>query len=47
VIVGTLDDLPRRVEAAALKGASLLIVGEVVRLREQLVWHSQEQVKDT
>jgi uroporphyrin-III C-methyltransferase / precorrin-2 dehydrogenase / sirohydrochlorin ferrochelatase len=41
VVVGTLGDLPQRVEAAALKGASLLIVGEVVRLREQLVWRGQ------
>jgi uroporphyrin-III C-methyltransferase / precorrin-2 dehydrogenase / sirohydrochlorin ferrochelatase len=41
VVVGTLGDLPQRVEAEALKGASLLIVGEVVRLREQLVWRGQ------
>jgi uroporphyrin-III C-methyltransferase / precorrin-2 dehydrogenase / sirohydrochlorin ferrochelatase len=47
VVVGTLGDLPQRVEAAALKGASLLIVGEVVRLREQLVWRGQGQVKET
>jgi uroporphyrin-III C-methyltransferase/precorrin-2 dehydrogenase/sirohydrochlorin ferrochelatase len=39
VVVGTLGDLPQRVEAADLKGASLLIVGEVVRLREHLVWN--------
>ena len=39
VIVGTLDDLPRRVEAAGVQGASLVIVGEVVRLREKLAWY--------
>lgn len=40
VVVGTLGDLPQRVEAAGLKGASLLIVGEVVRLREHLAWNA-------
>ncbi|MES0873606.1 siroheme synthase CysG [Sinimarinibacterium thermocellulolyticum] len=39
VVVGTLDDLPQRVQAAGFKGASLLIVGEVVRLRGHLRWH--------
>jgi uroporphyrin-III C-methyltransferase/precorrin-2 dehydrogenase/sirohydrochlorin ferrochelatase len=38
VITGTLDDLPQRVEAAGVQGASLVIVGEVVRLREKLGW---------
>lgn len=38
VISGTLGDLPRRVEAAGIHGASLVIVGEVVRLREKLGW---------
>ena len=38
VVAGTLGDLPARVEAAAIRGASLVIVGEVVRLREQLGW---------
>jgi uroporphyrin-III C-methyltransferase/precorrin-2 dehydrogenase/sirohydrochlorin ferrochelatase len=38
VIVGDLQNLPRKVAAAAPKGASLLIVGEVVKLREQLQW---------
>jgi uroporphyrin-III C-methyltransferase / precorrin-2 dehydrogenase / sirohydrochlorin ferrochelatase len=39
VIVGTLGNLQSQVEAAQLKGASLLIVGEVVRLREHLAWN--------
>ncbi|MDP3858076.1 MAG: siroheme synthase CysG [Stagnimonas sp.] len=38
VITGTLGDLPAKVAAAAPSGASLLIVGEVVRLRQQLDW---------
>lgn len=38
VIAGTLGDLPAKVEKAAPKGAALLIVGEVVRLREKLAW---------
>ncbi|TJY61097.1 uroporphyrinogen-III C-methyltransferase [Sinimarinibacterium sp. CAU 1509] len=38
VIVGTLSDLPGQIAAAGLTQASLLIVGEVVRLREKLAW---------
>jgi uroporphyrin-III C-methyltransferase/precorrin-2 dehydrogenase/sirohydrochlorin ferrochelatase len=38
VIAATLGDLPQRVEQAGVKGASLIIVGEVVRLRERLQW---------
>jgi uroporphyrin-III C-methyltransferase / precorrin-2 dehydrogenase / sirohydrochlorin ferrochelatase len=38
VVAGTLADLPQRVEAAAVSGASLVIVGEVVKLRERLSW---------
>lgn len=38
VIVGTLADLPAQVERAGVTGASLVIVGEVVRLRERLQW---------
>lgn len=40
VITGTLADLPAQVQAAAPRGAALLIVGEVVRLRSQLGWFS-------
>lgn len=38
VITGTLSDLPQKVAEAAPSGASLLIIGEVVRLRERLDW---------
>ncbi|MDB5976245.1 MAG: cysG [Nevskia sp.] len=38
VLTGTLGDLPLRVSAAGVQGASLVIVGEVVRLREKLGW---------
>ncbi len=42
VCVATLGDLPQRVEQAAFTGASLLIVGEVVRLRERLGWRTEQ-----
>jgi uroporphyrin-III C-methyltransferase/precorrin-2 dehydrogenase/sirohydrochlorin ferrochelatase len=38
VVTGTLADLPDRVAAEALKAPTLIIVGEVVRLRERLAW---------
>jgi len=38
VVTGTLGDLPRKVEQAGVHGASLVIIGEVVRLRERLAW---------
>ena len=38
VIIGTLADLPAKVAAHAPSGASLIIVGEVVKLREKLGW---------
>ena len=38
VVTGTLGDLPARIEAAGVKGPSLLRVGEVVKLRERLAW---------
>lgn len=38
VVAGTLADLPAKVAAAAPSGASLIIVGEVVKLREKLGW---------
>lgn len=40
-IVGTLGDLPARVAAAGLKPPALLIIGEVVKLRERLNWFEQ------
>lgn len=41
VIVGTLRDLPARVADAQVGGPSLVIVGSVVRLREQLRWRDR------
>lgn len=38
VVAGTLATLPAAVDAAGLKSPCLTIVGEVVRLREQLAW---------
>ncbi len=38
VVSGTLASLPAAVEGAGLKSPCLTIVGEVVRLREQLAW---------
>ena len=38
VVIGTLADLPAKVASAAPSGASLIIVGEVVKLREKLGW---------
>jgi len=37
-ITGTLEDIPRRVEEAGLKPPAIIVVGEVVRLRERLNW---------
>ena len=38
-IVGTLADIAARVEAAALHAPAITVVGDVVRLREQLRWY--------
>jgi len=38
VVVGDLSDLAAKVSAAELKPPCLIIVGEVVRLREKLAW---------
>ncbi|MEO8081536.1 MAG: uroporphyrinogen-III C-methyltransferase [Caldimonas sp.] len=38
VVTGTLADLAERVEAAGLQSPCLIIVGEVVRLRDSLDW---------
>ena len=41
VIAATLGSLPQQVAAASVSGASMLIVGEVVKLREQLRWFGE------
>ncbi len=38
VVAGTLASLPGQVEGAGLRAPCLIIVGEVVRLREKLAW---------
>jgi uroporphyrin-III C-methyltransferase/precorrin-2 dehydrogenase/sirohydrochlorin ferrochelatase len=38
VVTGTLKTLPSRAERAALHGPTLIIVGDVVRLRARLNW---------
>ena len=38
VVTGTLETLPRRAHEANLKPPTLIIVGEVVRLRDKLAW---------
>lgn len=38
IVVGVLDDIAGKVEAAGLSSPALIVVGEVVRLREQLSW---------
>lgn len=43
VVTGTLADLAARVDEAGLESPCLIIVGEVVRLRDQLAWFGDEQ----
>lgn len=43
VVTGTLADLADKVVEAEIKGASLVIVGEVVRLRERLAWFGKQR----
>lgn len=43
VVAGTLADLPAAVAAAGLKSPCLTIVGEVVRLRDQLAWFDPQR----
>ena len=37
-VIGTLDDIATRVKKAGLKAPAIIVVGEVVRLREKLKW---------
>jgi len=46
VITATLDTLAAAVEAADVQGASLIIVGEVVRLRERLRWFEPTDIQE-
>jgi uroporphyrin-III C-methyltransferase/precorrin-2 dehydrogenase/sirohydrochlorin ferrochelatase len=43
VVTGTLADLAQRAEAAQLQAPTLIIVGEVVRLREKLEWFERRR----
>jgi uroporphyrin-III C-methyltransferase/precorrin-2 dehydrogenase/sirohydrochlorin ferrochelatase len=43
-VIADLATLPARVDAAGLRPPSLIIVGEVVRLREKLAWYRSEKV---
>jgi uroporphyrin-III C-methyltransferase/precorrin-2 dehydrogenase/sirohydrochlorin ferrochelatase len=38
VVTGSMADIAGRVEAAALAGPAIIVIGTVVRLREQLAW---------
>ena len=38
VVIGTLADIADRIEAAQLRSPTLLVIGEVVSLRERLAW---------
>jgi uroporphyrin-III C-methyltransferase/precorrin-2 dehydrogenase/sirohydrochlorin ferrochelatase len=46
VVTGTLESLPALAVAAALRPPTLIIVGEVVKLREKLAWFEVEQEKN-
>jgi uroporphyrinogen III methyltransferase/synthase len=37
-VIGTLDDIAERVQKAGLKAPAIIVVGEVVRLRDKLKW---------
>jgi uroporphyrin-III C-methyltransferase/precorrin-2 dehydrogenase/sirohydrochlorin ferrochelatase len=43
VVTATLEDLPRRVEAAELHPPTLVIIGDVVKLRDKLAWYDGGQ----
>ena len=39
VFIGDLDSLPERVNAHEVRAPTLIIVGDVVRLRDKLKWY--------
>jgi uroporphyrin-III C-methyltransferase/precorrin-2 dehydrogenase/sirohydrochlorin ferrochelatase len=41
VVSGTLDTLPSLVEAAGLHAPTIIIVGDVVKLRDKLSWFKE------
>ena len=43
VVTGTLRDLAARVAEAGLRPPTLVIVGDVVRLREKLAWYEPQR----
>ncbi|MCB5185039.1 siroheme synthase CysG [Methylobacillus gramineus] len=47
VVAATLETLAEKVEAAGLKAPCLIIVGEVVRLREKLAWFEPSPVAES
>ena len=42
VLTGTVENLPEIAKAADLQAPTLLVIGEVVRLRDRLTWFSDE-----
>lgn len=42
VVAGTLADIPQKVAGAGLQSPSLIIIGEVVKLRDKLAWFEPE-----
>ncbi len=46
VVTGTLATLPELAARAALHGPTLIIVGDVVRLRERLNWFDRRKLRD-
>ncbi|MFT5603891.1 MAG: uroporphyrin-III C-methyltransferase/precorrin-2 dehydrogenase/sirohydrochlorin ferrochelatase [Paracoccaceae bacterium] len=47
VLVGNLANMPALVESEHIVGPTLIIIGEVVKLREQLAWYEPSEQKDT
>jgi uroporphyrin-III C-methyltransferase/precorrin-2 dehydrogenase/sirohydrochlorin ferrochelatase len=39
VLVGTLTDLPERVKTSGFTSPCLIIIGEVVKLHQELAWY--------